>query len=91
MADQPVVTGANTSFQPRSVCPSSVPTSLTTSGQVSDPHGDLTKSIPDSLRSIDHAVLVVETDRTVKNILDHWRIESIILFLYVDPLELFKV
>jgi hypothetical protein len=26
----------------------------------------------------------VETIRTVKNILDHWRIESIILFLYVD-------
>jgi hypothetical protein len=26
----------------------------------------------------------VETVRTVKNILDHWRIESIILFLYVD-------
>jgi hypothetical protein len=29
-------------------------------------------------------VFVVETVRTVKNILDHWRIESIILFLYVD-------
>jgi hypothetical protein len=27
---------------------------------------------------------VVETVRTVKNILDHWRIESIILFLSVD-------
>jgi hypothetical protein len=27
---------------------------------------------------------VVETVRTVKNFLDHWRIESIILFLYVD-------
>jgi hypothetical protein len=26
----------------------------------------------------------VETVRTVKNILDHWRIESIIVFLYVD-------
>jgi hypothetical protein len=26
----------------------------------------------------------VETVRTVKNILDQWRIESIILFLYVD-------
>jgi hypothetical protein len=29
-------------------------------------------------------MIVVETVRTVKNILDHWRIESIILFLYVD-------
>jgi hypothetical protein len=28
--------------------------------------------------------IVVETVRTVKNILDYWRIESIILFLYVD-------
>jgi hypothetical protein len=27
---------------------------------------------------------VVETVRTVKNILDYWRIESIILFLYVN-------
>jgi hypothetical protein len=28
--------------------------------------------------------IVVKTVQTVKNILDHWRIESIILFLYVD-------
>jgi hypothetical protein len=28
--------------------------------------------------------IVVETVRTVKNVLDHWRIESIVLFLYAD-------
>jgi hypothetical protein len=36
------------------------------------------------LRVRNRVAIVVETVRTVKNILDHWRIESIILFLYVD-------